>query len=192
MRIQDKFRKYADTKHSNAHGSQNAQLKVIFLYQYQAGFSRSEWQGTETYSGHGDHTEKRLINRFFIYLNQNFSQHVRLRLASVQVFTRFNTCLHCTNELLNFQRRLEQRMEGVNKQQFIVADRGHVYMPSESSGQISVAEGLYRKEVASSELRLKGWTVETRTERKIKVSDISTLGSPEDPIVLNWWRRECK
>lgn len=182
--ISEEFRQYANAQNNSAGGGQNAQLHVIFL-DMGAGPKRYEWMGSEIYSGHGDHTERHLIHRFW----QDFFNMRRLganyRLCRVEIFTRFNTCVHCTGDLLRFKTALASVMEHVHSAAFNVADRGNLYLPREGVAQISFAEGQYRKDAASSSLRLDGWVVETRVATGIQVSDLSTLGSAADPIVLD-------
>lgn len=182
--ISEDFRNYANSQNNSANGGQNAQLHVIFL-DMGAGPKRYVWRASEVYRGHGDHTEQRLIQRFWHDFNQMRRQGANYRLCRVEVFTRFNTCVHCTGDLLRFKNDLARVMQRVHKAAFDVADRGNVYLPREGDAQISVAEGLYRKEAASSSLRLDGWVVETRGPAGIHVSDLSTLGTQADPIVLN-------
>lgn len=182
--ISDAFRAYANNKNVAAGGRQNAQLHVIYL-DMGAGPKRWEWMGTEEYLGHGDHTERRLINRFWTDFNQVHRYGAHYRLCRVEVFTRFNTCVHCTGDLIRFKHQLRQVMERVEEAKFDVADRGNVYLPVEGNAQITIPEGLFRKEAASSDLRLDGWVVETRIRTGTHVADLSTLGTAADPIVIN-------
>jgi hypothetical protein len=179
--ISPQFSNYAAQQNMNAQGGQNAQLRVVFLVMHN-GASRREWLGTETFAGQGDHTERRLIQRFWADLAaMQRPVGAILRLVRVEVFTRFNTCLNCTDDLVNFRRNLAVRMTNVQQVQFDVADRGNVYLPFEGNNQISTTEGLYRREAASTALRLDGWIV---TNSNLAPQDIATLGTVNDPIVL--------
>ena len=182
MAITEEFRRFANVQNQKAGGAQNAQLQVDFdIPSGRGGWESKCWRGTRVYLS-GAHTERELIQHFWRdYGTLRFNGLARLR--QVQVFTRFNACLGCTEDLVGFWTRL-QGFANAGAALYDLADRGNVYLPHEGSAQISIPEGKFRKETTSTALRLKHWTVETQGPNGRIVQTLDTLGTREDPIVL--------
>lgn len=188
MAITQDFREYANQQNQKAGGAQNAQLQVDFEIPGPS-FGQADkktWRGSLVYDKGQPHTERLLIAAFWRdYRGLGLRQPARL--LHVQVFTRFNACLSCTDDLINFSTEL-QRLMNAGAAQYDVADRGNLYLPEEGlpRRQISIEEGKHRRGAAYTSLRFSRWVVEFMDgppPRRVTL-DLSTLGTQADPIVL--------
>ncbi len=143
---------------------------------------RRVWRSSHTYyPQHGPHSEAILINQAKLAITGLHVAPGNLRLARVEVFSRFNPCRNCAQALINFKQWLSVNAANHNAAgaAFDVAYTGRVYVGHGESAE----SALMGREASSTALRLAGWTV---TEGLVMqhVTTAATLGTQADPIVI--------
>jgi hypothetical protein len=181
--ISDGFRDWSIRLNTDAEGSQNAAMRIVLL-----DFSNGEpptrrvWSGNHTYYPQfGPHSEAILINQAKLAITGLHVAPGNLRVARVEVFSRFNPCRNCAQALIDFKQWLSVHAANPNHAgaAFDIAYTGRVYV---GHGE-SAAAALMGREASSTALRLAGWTV-TEGLAMQQITTAATLGTQADPIVL--------
>lgn len=154
MGVSDEFKKHAEDVNARA-GAQNASLRVIYLQPSSTGMTRKVFLQSEIYPQHGPHTEENLIKKFWATV----PSVTGLRIIRVELYSRFNTCMHCTELMIKFKQDLCNRMALQTCSNFDILLGGHLYLPIENDVQITQKEAFRRLELEIRNLCLNNWRV---------------------------------
>jgi hypothetical protein len=180
--ISDGFRDRALLLNTQADGAQNAAIRMVLLDFSNGEPVRREFAANHTYPQHGPHSEAVLINAAQTAVMNLHVAAGHLRLARVEVFSRFNPCRNCAQALVAFKQWLSAHAtNNFAAASFDVAYTGRVFV--DNNHHETAASARLGREASSTALRFAGWTV-TEGLMVQQIATAATLGTALDPIVL--------
>jgi hypothetical protein len=153
QRPSEEFRKNAAIVNGQAEGAQNATIKVILVNV--ATNSRHAFDDSHIYPQQGPHSEAVVTERALQWIKGLGAPAGNLRVASVQMSSRFNPCVGCAPAICTFKDNVLALASNGAPGRFMIAYTDRVYCKPGDPLEQSVAN----RAQGAAQMRQAGWHV---------------------------------